>query len=74
LKILSINIFAFYVSKNQSLKSASINSFDDHRITMTFAIASITNGILIEIDKIDNVKKSYPNFWDEFIKIGGEIN
>ncbi len=44
---------------------AVINTFDDHRIAMSFAIAGTKiNGV-----KIDNpacVEKSYPNFWKDF--------
>ncbi len=44
---------------------AKIETYDDHRIAMSFAIA----GLKIPGIKIQNpgcVKKSFPNFWDEF--------
>lgn len=49
-------------------------SFKDHRIAMSLAIASTrcTNPLLIK--DAECVKKSYPNFWNDFKRIGGEIN
>jgi 3-phosphoshikimate 1-carboxyvinyltransferase len=47
---------------------AEIETYDDHRIAMSFAIA----GLKISGIKIQNpgcVKKSFPNFWDEFEKL-----
>ncbi|MBI5475908.1 MAG: 3-phosphoshikimate 1-carboxyvinyltransferase [Ignavibacteriales bacterium] len=52
----------------QKLHSAVINTYNDHRIAMSFAIA----GLKLEGLKIENpgcVKKSFPTFWDEFIKL-----
>lgn len=47
---------------------AEIETYDDHRIAMSFAIA----GLKIPGIKIHNtgcVKKSFPNFWEEFEKL-----
>jgi 3-phosphoshikimate 1-carboxyvinyltransferase len=45
----------------------------DHRIVMAIATASsICNGA-VDIEGYDAVKKSYPEFWEDFISLGGEV-
>ncbi|MCD6486354.1 MAG: 3-phosphoshikimate 1-carboxyvinyltransferase [Syntrophobacterales bacterium] len=47
---------------------AEIETYNDHRIAMSFAVAGlVVPGIKIEDKKC--VKKSFPNFWDEFKKL-----
>ena len=41
---------------------SSIKSHHDHRISMAFAIASVRSKFDIEIEGVDNVKTSFPNF------------
>ncbi|MGL1893952.1 MAG: 3-phosphoshikimate 1-carboxyvinyltransferase [Spirochaetaceae bacterium] len=54
-----------YIEGNKEiLKGAKIDSFNDHRIAMSFAIA----GLAVEKQEIDGSKcvaKSFPNFWEE---------
>ena len=45
-----------------SPKSAIINSFGDHRIAMSFAILGLRVGMTIE--DIENVRTSFPNFFE----------
>jgi 3-phosphoshikimate 1-carboxyvinyltransferase len=42
--------------------SGVIESHHDHRISMSFAMASLRCQYAIEIDGVDNVKTSFPNF------------
>ena len=50
-----------------------LSSHSDHRIAMTIAIAlTCYNGEII-LDNLDCVKKSYPNFWEVFLSLGGKI-
>jgi 3-phosphoshikimate 1-carboxyvinyltransferase len=49
------------------LKSATINSYGDHRVAMSFAIAGILSGIKIE--DIECINTSFPNFFDILSKI-----
>ena len=44
------------------LNSATINSHGDHRIAMSFAIAGVLCGM--EIEDIDCIETSFPNFFD----------
>ena len=48
-------------------------SHSDHRIAMTVAIASTCYNGEIILDNLDCVKKSYPNFWEVFLSLGGKI-
>lgn len=50
-----------------------VNAWNDHRIAMSLAIASIGCEKEIIIHGADSVKKSYPTFWDDFQKLGGII-
>lgn len=55
------------------LFGAEIETYKDHRMAMSFAVA----GLFIEGIKIldpDCVAKSYPTFWEDFSKICGGIN
>ena len=44
------------------IKQAKINSFGDHRIAMSFAIAGLIDGM--SINDIECIKTSFPNFMD----------
>lgn len=53
-------------------KSATIDTYDDHRMAMSFAVA----GAKIAGMKINNpevVSKTFPNFWKELEKLGVKI-
>ena len=54
------------------MKPAVVNSFDDHRIVMAAAIASITTKE-VEIKDWQAVKKSYPSFFDEIERLGSDV-
>ncbi len=46
----------------EKLKSATINSYGDHRVAMSFAVAGIVAGVKVE--DIECVNTSFPNFFD----------
>jgi 3-phosphoshikimate 1-carboxyvinyltransferase len=48
-----------------------IESHHDHRISMSFAVASLRCEHAIEINGVDNVKTSFPNFVKQAGKIAG---
>lgn len=50
----------------------SINTYEDHRMAMSFAPLAITLGC-IRINNPEVVSKSYPNYWDDLRKAGFEI-
>ena len=45
-----------------TLKRATINSYGDHRVAMSFAIAGLIDGM--EIEDIECIDTSFPNFFD----------
>lgn len=50
----------------------SIDTYEDHRMAMSFAPLAITLGS-IRINNPEVVSKSYPNYWDDLRKAGFEI-
>ncbi|CAN5372598.1 3-phosphoshikimate 1-carboxyvinyltransferase [soil metagenome] len=53
-------------------KKLAIKTYHDHRMAMSFAPLAIKySGIIIEDTEV--VKKSYPGFWDEVKRMGGEF-
>lgn len=57
----------------ESLGGGIVSSWNDHRIAMALAIASIKCSEKIIIENSRAVEKSYPNFWQDFERIGGKI-
>ncbi len=51
-----------------------LNTFNDHRIAMALAILSIKCENPIYLDDETVVSKSYPNFFEEFIRLGGKVS
>ena len=56
-----------YEIEGGELKYATINSQGDHRVAMSFAIAGLLSGM--EIEDIECVDTSFPNFFDILSKI-----
>lgn len=57
----------------RSFKGGKIEGCNDHRIVMASAIASTMSEGEITITDSEAVAKSYPNFWQDFEKLGGNI-
>lgn len=55
------------------LNGGEIDSCNDHRIAMAMAIASIKCKDELIIKGAECVEKSYPNFFEDFKKLGGKI-
>ena len=61
------------LKNNSKLKSGvSINTYDDHRMAMSFAPLSMINPIVINNPEV--VSKSYLNFWNDLESIGFNIS
>ena len=56
-----------------SKPSAPIKSYHDHRVSMSFAVASAACNFDIKIEGVDNVKTSFPNFVELANTIGANI-
>ena len=55
---------------DENMRPARIQTYKDHRIAMSFALAGLrVPGV--EIENPDCVSKSFPNFWEVFGKLGG---
>lgn len=57
----------------EELSGGTVDSWNDHRIAMALAVASQRCTGPLAITGSNAVNKSYPHFWDDFKKLGGEI-
>lgn len=57
-----------------ALRGGVVDSNSDHRIVMAFAIASLICSEPVTILHSDSVRKSAPQFFNDFIKLGGKID
>jgi len=51
-------------------QTSIIKSHHDHRISMAFAVASVRSNFEIDIEGVDNVKTSFPNFVELANQVG----
>ena len=61
------------INGKKNLTGGIVDSWNDHRIAMALAIASIRCTEEVTITNSDAVKKSYPHFWEDFKKLGGKV-
>jgi len=60
---------------NQKVDSVDmVNSFDDHRIAMSFLIAGIRSKSGISVKNCKNIETSFPNFMNTMNSLGMKIN
>lgn len=55
------------------LNGGCVSSHNDHRIAMSAAVASLICKNPVVLTDAQAVTKSYPDFWDDFVKLGGKI-
>jgi 3-phosphoshikimate 1-carboxyvinyltransferase len=55
------------------LSGGTVNGCNDHRIVMAAAITATSCENEVTITDAKAVKKSYPNFWDEYKNLGGKF-
>ena len=55
------------------LSAGVVDAFNDHRIAMAAAIAATTANGPVTILGAECVSKSYPTFWNEYKRLGGQI-
>ena len=51
-----------------------VNSQNDHRIAMMTAVAAAACEAPVTLEGAECVAKSYPEFWDHYQKLGGNVN
>jgi len=57
----------------EKFTGGKVKSHNDHRIAMAVAMASIVSQEKIILEGAEAVNKSYPHFWEDFEKMGGEV-
>jgi len=57
----------------RSLSGGRIDSYNDHRIAMSAAVAAAVSGGTVEIRGAEAVKKSYGDFFERFEELGAEV-
>lgn len=57
----------------ESYTGGKVCSYNDHRIAMAAAVASCFCNGTIELDNSECVNKSAPQFWQEFVALGGKV-
>ena len=62
------NSLLLHSSSSSSSSSISIETYNDHRMAMSFAPLALKTSLVIKDAKV--VSKSYPEFWDHLKKIG----
>jgi 3-phosphoshikimate 1-carboxyvinyltransferase len=60
---------SFYIDKENII----INSYDDHRIAMSFLIAGMKSHKGIKVKNCENIKTSFPNFIELMNNLGGNF-
>ncbi len=62
------------INGKKSLSGGETQSFNDHRIAMAAAVAAVKCENAVIIRNADAVNKSYPEFWGDYNKLGGNAN
>ncbi|MBO7208303.1 MAG: 3-phosphoshikimate 1-carboxyvinyltransferase, partial [Clostridia bacterium] len=62
------------IEGTEKLLGGATNSCNDHRIAMAIAIASSVCEEIVTIDDYKCTDKSYPQFWNDYISLGGNID
>ncbi len=61
------------ISGTSRLSGGTVTSHNDHRIAMAAAVASCICENSVTIEHAEAVSKSYPDFFDDFRKLGGDV-
>jgi len=61
------------INGKSKLKGGTVSSLGDSRITMMTAIASCVCEDIVAINDAEAVNKTYPDFFDDFEKLGGKL-
>lgn len=57
-----------------SLKGGRVSGCNDHRIVMAMAVAALRAGGPVEITDPHSIRKSYPSFFKEYNRLGGNAH
>ena len=56
------------------LRGGFVEGYNDHRIVMSLAAASVCGDGDIVISDMESINKSYPSFFEDMKRLGGEAN
>lgn len=62
------------VEGRESLEGGTVDGCADHRIAMMAAVAAVACRTPVTILGAECVKKSYPNFWEDYVRLGGDVH
>ena len=79
LKALGANISStkdeIVIKGKSTLKGGvTVDSFNDHRIAMMVSIAASLSEEKVILTNANAVSKSYPNFFEDYLNVGGKLN
>lgn len=57
----------------EALTGGTVDSFNDHRVAMMVAIAATKSVGAVTLTGAEAVAKSYPDFWEEYERLGGSV-
>lgn len=63
-----------YGKDTAPLTGGTVSSYNDHRIVMAAAIAAANTENTVTINQCEAVRKSYPDFFEAFQTLGGNVN
>jgi len=56
------------VTPPAALRAAAIDTYEDHRMAMCFSLAAL-GGVAVRINDPDCVRKTFPEYFDEFLRM-----
>lgn len=62
------------INGGKKLKGAELLGYNDHRIVMAFSIAALFAGGETIITEANSINKTYPSFFEDYNRIGGQAN
>ncbi|MBU6158338.1 MAG: 3-phosphoshikimate 1-carboxyvinyltransferase [Bacteroidetes bacterium] len=62
------------VQGGQPVKGGIVHSHHDHRIAMAAAVAALRAEASVEIEHAEAINKSYPEFYNDLVKLGGKVD
>lgn len=65
---------ALVINGVSQFHGAQVDAWNDHRIAMALAIAATRADGPVIIKGAESVSKSYPDFWNDYIELGGDLS
>lgn len=62
------------INGRPQLHGGNVNGFNDHRIVMALAVTAIKATEPVTVSDKESINKSYPDFFEDYIKLGGNAH